>query len=113
MEVMMSILIGMLFAGGIYMVLSQTMLRIVFGTSLLSHATLLLLITMGELKRGAAPILTAAGGPYVDPLPQALILTAIVIGFGTTAFSIVLAYQAYQTLGTDNLEKCRGIDDEH
>ena len=113
MELLISIVIGILFAIGIYLVLSRTLLRIIIGTCLLSHGTLLMLITMGKLKTGVGPILTGqAGISYVDPLPQALILTAIVIGFGVTAFIIVLSYRAYQTLDSDDTEDFRGIENE-
>jgi multicomponent Na+:H+ antiporter subunit C len=65
---------------------------------------------MGGLKRGAAPILGGNAENYTDPLPQALILTAIVISFGVTAFFLVLAYRTYQELGTDNVEEMRGTE---
>jgi multicomponent Na+:H+ antiporter subunit C len=65
---------------------------------------------MGGLKRGAAPILGGNEESYTDPLPQALILTAIVISFGVTAFFLVLAYRSYQELGTDNVEEMRGSE---
>lgn len=64
---------------------------------------------MGGLKKdAAAPLLGQHADSYVDPLPQALILTAIVISFGVTSFILVLAYRAYQELGTDNMEQLRG-----
>ncbi|KKB40599.1 Na(+)/H(+) antiporter subunit C [Bacillus thermotolerans] len=108
MEILMSILIGFLFASAVYLMLSKSLLRIIVGTGLLSHGAHLLLITMAGLKRGAAPLLGEEAASYVDPLPQALILTAIVISFGITAFFLVLAYRAYQELGTDNTEEMRG-----
>jgi len=111
MEFVIAIVIGILFAAGTYLLLSRVLFRMVVGTCLLSHGTLLLLITMGRLKRGLAPILTGqAGVSYIDPLPQALILTAIVIGFGVTAFVIVLSYRAYQTLNSDDTEHFRGLE---
>ncbi|MDW7673124.1 MAG: Na(+)/H(+) antiporter subunit C [Bacillota bacterium] len=112
MELLMSIVIGILFAAGTYLIMTRSLLRVVLGTGLLSHAALLLILTMGGLKTGAPPLLTEAGGPVVDPLPQALILTAIVIGFAVTAFVLVLAYRTYQELGTDDLDKLRGVEDE-
>jgi multicomponent Na+:H+ antiporter subunit C len=108
----MALVIGILFATGTYLLLSRVLLRIVLGTSLLSHATLLYLITAGKLKRGASPILESGITAYADPLPQALILTAIVIGFGVTAFIIVLVYRAYQTLGSDDTEDYRGANEQ-
>ncbi|MBS3970573.1 MAG: Na(+)/H(+) antiporter subunit C [Clostridia bacterium] len=111
MEILMSVVIGILFATGTYQILSRSMLRVVIGTMLLSHGVLLMILTMGKLKRGAPPILIGTG-PYADPLPQALILTAIVIGFGVTSYLVVLAYRAYQTLGTDDLDKLRGDNND-
>ncbi|KAB7706959.1 Na(+)/H(+) antiporter subunit C [Bacillus aerolatus] len=108
MEILMSLVIGALLASAVYLMLSKSLLRIIIGTGLLSHGAHLLIITMGGLKRGAAPLLGEEAAAYVDPLPQALILTAIVISFGVTAFFLVLAYRAYQELGTDNMDEMRG-----
>jgi len=112
MEFIMAILIGAMFAVGTYLILSRSLLRIVLGTALLSHGVHLLLMTMAGLKTGAAPLLGEEAGAYTDPLPQALILTSIVISFGVTAFFFVLAYRAYQELRTDDMELLRGDDDE-
>ncbi|PZD96152.1 Na(+)/H(+) antiporter subunit C [Paenibacillus sambharensis] len=112
MEILMAFAIGILFMVGTYLILSRSLLRIILGTSLLTHAVHLLLLTMSRLKTGAAPLLGEKAGNYVDPLPQALILTSIVISFGVTSFFFVLAYRAYQELGTDDMEQLRGHDDE-
>ncbi|MEN8701468.1 Na(+)/H(+) antiporter subunit C [Bacillus infantis] len=108
MEILMSVLIGILFMTATYLMLSKSLLRIIIGTGLLSHGAHLLLITMGGLKRGDPPLLGEHAKNYVDPIPQALILTAIVISFGVTAFFLVMAYRAYQELGTDNMDRLRG-----
>lgn len=108
MEILMAFLIGILFMSATYLMLSKSLLRIIVGTGLLSHGAHLLILTMGGLKRGAAPLLGQHAEAYADPLPQALILTAIVISFGVTAFFLVLAYRAYQELGTDNMDHMRG-----
>lgn len=108
----MALAIGILFAVGVYLILSRSLLRIVLGTSLLTHGVHLLLLTMSGLKTGGAPIIGEDGGAVVDPLPQALILTSIVISFGVTAFFFVLAYKAYRNLGTDDMEQLRGQRDE-
>jgi multicomponent Na+:H+ antiporter subunit C len=108
MELGLMLAIGVLFATGTYLVLRRSMLKVVIGFSLISHGTNLLLLTTGKLKRGAAPILAEGyAGPYVDPLPQALILTAIVISFAVTAFMLALVYRTYQALGTDDLDRLR------
>lgn len=112
MEMLMSVAIGILFTIGTYLILSRSLLRIILGTSLISHGVHLLLLTMSRLKMGAAPLLGENAGTYTDPLPQALILTSIVISFGVTSFFFVLAYRAYQELGTDDMEQLRGQEDE-
>src|SRR5690606_2447641 len=88
MEILMSVLIGLLFACAVYLMLSKSLLRIIIGTSLLSHGAHLLLLTMAGVKRGTVPLLGENAESYTDPIPQALILTAIVISFGVTAFSL-------------------------
>lgn len=108
MEILMAFVIGILFMCATYLMLSKSLLRIIVGTGLLSHGAHLLILTMGGLKRGAVPLLGENASSYTDPIPQALILTAIVISFGVTAFFLVLAYRAYQELGTDNMDKMRG-----
>jgi multicomponent Na+:H+ antiporter subunit C len=108
MEILMAIIVGILFTCATYLMLSKSLLSIIIGTGLLSHGVHLLLLTMGGLKKGTAPLLGLHATAYTDPLPQALILTAIVISFGVTSFFLVLAYRTYQELGTDNLEKLRG-----
>lgn len=110
MEIIMIFVIGILLMCATYLMLSKSLLRIIVGTGLLSHGAHLLILTMGGLKKGAAPLLGENAEAYTDPIPQALILTAIVISFGVTAFFLVLAYRAYQELGTDNMEKLRGMD---
>jgi multicomponent Na+:H+ antiporter subunit C len=107
-ELWLTLAIGVLFATGTYLVLRRSLLKVVIGFSLISHGTNLLLLTTGKLKRGQVPILLQGfQGPYVDPLPQALILTAIVISFAVTAFMLALVYKTYQALGTDDLDRLR------
>lgn len=110
MEILMAFVVGILFMTATYLMLSKSLLRIIVGTGLLSHGAHLLILTMGGLKRGAAPLLGENAESYTDPLPQALILTAIVISFGVTAFFLVLAYRTYKELGTDNIEQMRGTE---
>ncbi|MBM0066681.1 Na(+)/H(+) antiporter subunit C [Alkalicoccobacillus gibsonii] len=112
METLMALLVGLLFTVGTYMVLSKNIVRIILGTAIFSHGAHLLLITMGGLKGGAAPLLDQGNDAFVDSLPQALILTAIVINFGVTAFFLVLAYRGYTELGTDDMNQLRGNKDE-
>lgn len=111
MEVIMAFVIGFLFMAAVYLMLSRSLLRIIIGTGLLSHGAHLLILTMGGLGGTAPPVLADGVSDFADPLPQALILTAIVISFGVTAFFLVLAYRSYQELETDDISKMRGRDD--
>ncbi len=92
MEFLMAIVIGILFMAAVYLILSRSILKIILGTGLLSHGAHLLILTMGGLGGTSPPVLAEGVTDYADPLPQALILTAIVISFGVTAFILVLAY---------------------
>lgn len=112
MEFIISILAGILFTTGIYNLLQKQLLRIVIGTGLISHGAHLFILTMGKLKDGQPPILTEGVTDYVDPLPQALILTSIVISFGVTSLLLVLAYRTANENNTDNMEELRGNENE-
>lgn len=113
MEIIMSVAIGFLFMAAVYLMLSKSLIRIIIGTGLLSHGAHLLLLTMGGLGGNSPPVVADGVGvsDYADPLPQALILTAIVISFAVTSFFLVLAYRSYQELGTDNMNLLRGTED--
>jgi len=112
MEFLMAIVVGILFMAAVYLILSRSLLRIILGTGLLSHGARLLLLTMGGLGGPSPPVVAEGVTDYADPLPQALILTAIVISFGVTAFMLVLFYRTYAELGTDNMNLMKG-NDEH
>lgn len=108
----MAFICGFLFMAAIYLILSRSLLRIIIGTGLLSHGAHLLILTMGGLGGESPPVLAEGVTDYADPLPQALILTAIVISFGVTAFFLVLAYRAYQELNTDDTTLMKGSDED-
>jgi multicomponent Na+:H+ antiporter subunit C len=114
MEVILAVVVGGLYAAGLYLMMRRSIVKLIIGLMLLGHAANLLIFTAGRLTRGRPPIITVETGkliePYADPLPQALILTAIVIGFGVQAFAIVLLRRAYQTVGTDDLDEMRATD---
>lgn len=112
MEILISLLAGVLFATGVYNMLQKQLLRIAIGTGLISHGAHLFILTMGELKRGQPPIIEEGITNYTDPLPQALILTSIVISFAVTAVVLVLAYRTANENNTDNMEQLRGNDYE-
>lgn len=114
MNVVLAVVVGGLYAAALYLMLRRSMARLIVGFALLTNATNLLIFVAGGLTR-AAPALIPAGAdaplaPVADPLPQALILTAIVIGFGLLAFTMVLALTAYSTTGTDDLDDLRTTD---
>jgi multicomponent K+:H+ antiporter subunit C len=103
MEGVIALSIGMLVACGVYLLLRARTFPVVLGLTLLSYGVNLFLFTMGRLRFGAPPLI-GHGGHYADPLPQALVLTAIVIGFGMTAFVVVLALRAQYDLGSDHVD---------
>jgi len=114
MEMLLAIIIGGLFAAAIYMLLRRSLVKVIIGLSLLGHAGNLLIFTLGRLVRGR-PALIPVGSevpatPVADPVPQALILTAIVIGFGVQAFATVLIKRAYHVVGTDDMNEMNTSD---
>lgn len=112
MEIIISILAGLLFSIGVYNILQKQLLRIAIGTGLISHAAHLFILTMGKLKRGQPPIIEEGITNYTDPLPHALILTSIVISFGVTSVILVLAYRTINENNTDNMEELRGNEND-
>lgn len=112
MEFILAILVGILFTAAVYLILSRSLLKVILGTGLLSHGAHLLILTMGGLDGSAPPVLIDGVTDFADPLPQALILTAIVISFGVTAVMLVMAYRMYAVHQTDNMNELRG-NDEH
>jgi multicomponent Na+:H+ antiporter subunit C len=108
MEVLLALASGVLYAAGIYLMLRRRLAQLIIGIGLLSNGTNLLIFTAGGLTRGRPPVVPGGAHalvpPYADPVPQALVLTAIVIGFGLLAFSLVLAHRVHATLGTDDID---------
>lgn len=104
MEALIALSIGVLVACGVYLLLRARTYPVILGIMLLSYAVNLFLVAMGRLRDAAAPIVRYGITSYVDPLPQALVLTAIVIGFGMAAFVIVLALRARIAVGTDHVD---------
>ncbi|TCU34449.1 Na+/H+ antiporter subunit C [Rhizobium azibense] len=111
MEPLFAILVGLFFFAAVYLLLSKFSIRIMLGIAILGNAVNLLLFTAGRLTREVPPIIPAGLGALpagaANPLPQALILTAIVISFSFLAFLLVLTYRAYQDIGTDNTDEMR------
>lgn len=114
MELILAILVGFLYATGIYMILRRSVVKLIIGLALLGHATNLLIFSIGDLVRGVPPLIPEGAKtlaePFADPIPQALILTAIVIGFGSLSFAIVLIKRVYQRIGTDDMDMLRATD---
>jgi multicomponent K+:H+ antiporter subunit C len=104
MEALIALIIGTLTACGVYLALRGRTFPVVLGLTLLSYAVNLFLFVMGRLTVGLPPVISASASGYTDPLPQALVLTAIVIGFAMTAFVIMLALKARAELGNDHVD---------
>ncbi len=104
----MPIAIGILFGCGCYLVMRRNIVRVLLGIMLFSQAANLLIFTAAGLTPGRPPMIPAdadtLAGEYADPLPQALVLTAIVIGFAVLAFAIALVLRAYEKTGSDDLD---------
>jgi multicomponent Na+:H+ antiporter subunit C len=104
MEVPVALTVGVVFGSGLYLVMQRNLLRFVFGLVLMSGAVNVALFVAGRLTRGVAPLVPeGAKAPppgAANALPQALILTAIVIGFGLIVFALVLLLRTYERLGT-------------
>ena len=107
MELIIVGVIGVLFSSGTYLLLQRHLLHVIVGLSLYSYGANLALMVSGGLKRGNPPLLTSSA-PYADPLPQALVLTAIVISFGMTAFATVLAFRTRQICDSNDVEELAG-----
>lgn len=100
MELLVASAIGMMTAGGIYLVLRLRTFPVILGISLLTYAVNVFLFSSGRLTIGAPPVLNDNATTYTDPLPQALVLTAIVISFGMTAVAVMIGLGAF--LGSDD-----------
>lgn len=103
MEILIALVIAVLTATGVYLTLRAKTYPVVLGLTLLAYAVNLFLFVMGRLNIDQAAIIQDGAG-YADPLPQALVLTAIVISFGMTAFVIVLSLKAKSELGNDHVD---------
>ncbi len=104
MELLFATAIGVLVAAGVYLLLRARTFPVVLGLALLSYAVNFFIFAMGRLRVGLAPIIREGVTEYPDPIPQALVLTAIVIGFAMTAFVLILALRANFDLGNDHVD---------
>ena len=130
METVLAFVVGGLFAAGFYLMLRRSAVKLIIGLGLLGHAFNLLIFTVGGLDRGRPPLVdpkpvapaplqdpaaaaeasAEAAATTANPLPQALILTAIVIGFAVQAFAMVLVYRTVHAVGGDDLDTAKEVD---
>ena len=111
MEILVAVVVGVVFGAGVYLLLCRTPVKLIIGLVLLSNAINLLIFVAAGLTRGKPPIIAAdavqIAGASADPLPQALILTAIVISFGVLAFALVLFSRTFKIISADNLDQMK------
>ena len=116
-EYALSALVGLFFTVSIYLILSKAIIRMLLGIAILGNGVNLLIFTLGRITREVPPIvpenLLQPEAATANPLPQALILTAIVIGFALFSFLLVLGYRAYQELDADNTDNMRLAEPEN
>lgn len=113
MEIILSILVGILYAAGVYMLLRRSILKFIIGIIFISNATNLLVFLSAGLVMGAPAFVEEGINKaeiMADPLPQALVLTAIVIGLGIIVFTLALKYKFFQVTGTDDLDQLKKTD---
>ncbi len=122
MDLPLAILTGVLYAVAIYLLLKRSLVKLIIGLSLLANAANLLILTSAGIRSSSPPLIpegaSVPDGLVADPLPQALILTAIVIGFGVLAFTLVLAHRVHQETDIDSLDslgtiRSQGTDEPH
>lgn len=104
MEILLSSALGIVTACGIYLILRGRTFSVVLGLSLLGYAVNLFIFAMGRLTAGHPPVITEQALAYADPIPQALVLTAIVIGFGMTGFVVELALRTRHDTHSDHVD---------
>lgn len=116
MELYLVILIGMFYSAGIYLMFRRSMVRLLLGLILLGNGANMLIFLMGDIVKGKPPIIAENASIftelYADPVPQSLILTAIVISFGLQSFAIILLKKVYNLTGTDDLDTLNTFDEE-
>lgn len=114
MAVVLAVVIGVLYGVALYLLLRRSLAQVILGLAILTNATNLLIFTVAGPVRAhpaiVAPDAEQLTPPFADPVPQAFILTAIVIGFGVLAFALVLAYRAFQVVGSDDLDAMSSTD---
>ncbi len=114
MDEILPFVVGILYAASLYLMLQRNFVKLIIGLIMMGHSTNLFLFSVSRLTRGAPALVDGDAekltGIFADPVPQALILTAIVIGFGIQAFAIVLIKRNYDVAGTDDMDKLNTTD---
>lgn len=110
MEALLALMAGVLYGTGVYLMLRRRLAQLIIGIGLLSHGSNLLILTAAGVTRGRPPLaaagdVVASSAAFADPVPQSLILTSIVIGFGVLAFALVLAHRVHLWAGTDDVDE--------
>jgi multicomponent Na+:H+ antiporter subunit C len=106
MELLLAIVAGVLYTSGLYLMLRRRLAQLIIGLGLLSNGSNILILSAAGVTRGKPPLIGAGvtADQFADPVPQSLILTAIVIGFGVLAFSLVLAQRVHQSTASDDID---------
>src|SRR5205809_566588 len=106
MELLLAVVAGVLYASGLYLMLRRRLAQLIIGLGLLSNGSNILILAAAGVTRASPPLVTSgvAADQFADPVPQSLILTAIVIGFGVLAFSLVLAHRVHQSTASDDID---------
>lgn len=116
MELILVILIGLLYASGVYLILRRSMVKLILGIMLLGSGANILIFLLGGIVKGKPPVIAEDAKlfdeVFADPIPQALILTAIVISFALTAFAIVLLKRVYALVNSDDLDDLNTPEEE-
>ena len=114
MTLLLAIVIGVLFAAAVYLMLRRSVLKLALGLSLMANAANLVIFVAAGLTRGEPPLVpggaTAPVADAADPLPQAMVLTAIVISFAVLAFTLTLMHRVYQEGGSDDVDDLSEAD---
>lgn len=113
MEIVLAILVGVQYTAGVYMLLRRSILKFIIGIIFMSNATNLLVFISAGITSGSPPFLdetAGRAGQMADPLPQALVLTAVVIGLGIIVFILALKYKFFSVTNTDDLDQIKRTD---
>jgi multicomponent Na+:H+ antiporter subunit C len=110
LEALLAVMAGVLYGTGIYLMLRRRLAQMIIGIGLLSHGSNVLILTAAGVTRARPPLVVsgeavASTAAFADPVPQSLILTSIVIGFGVLAFALVLAHRVHLWAGTDDVDE--------